>query len=383
MRIISSCLAIMVLSLSPSAWAQQTDDLNTLSEAEAEARAKEAALQSDRTAVTQEIASLKTALQRDTEQTQAFESRRLQLLTDMTEIEQQLADIETELADNRMQTQVLLASLQRLQLAPNVATLIDPDDAVRTAQAATMIDLLSRRLRSRAEAAKALSLRLRDRRDAAALQQAEIDANASELTRRRERTQALVAQKESLRQSIETEAEAARAEAVRLAAESATLRDLLERVSRAAKSVTPRLKPGLDDVPMPLDLPPGTRRFADAKGGVVKPVSGRMTTAFGGSERGETYSAPSGGQVLAPYAGRVEFSGPFKTYGRVVILNMDDGYYLLLTGLGQTYVEANETVRRGEPVGQMPRTGERAPLYMELRRNGRPINPAPWIGGRG
>ncbi|MEM9600779.1 MAG: peptidoglycan DD-metalloendopeptidase family protein, partial [Pseudomonadota bacterium] len=309
--------------------------------------------------------------------------RRSELLTELSQTELQISRLEGGLADNRTQTQGLLAALQRLQMAPNLTTLIDPNDVTRTAQAATMIELLSRQLRERAKSARTLAQNLSDRRDAAALQQVEIDANARELAARLEQTQSRVAQKETLRRSIETEAEAARAEAIRLATESATLRDLLEKVSAAAASITPRLKPGPDE-PAPLvELPPGAQRFAEAKGGVIKPVSGRLTLAFGGGERGETYSAPSGGQVLAPYAGRVEFSGPFKTYGRVVILNLDDGYYLLLTGLGQTYVAANETVRRGEPVGQMPRTGDRAPLYMELRRNGRPINPAPWIGGRG
>jgi septal ring factor EnvC (AmiA/AmiB activator) len=66
-----------------------------------------------------------------------------------------------------------------------------------------------------------------------------------------------------------------------------------------------------------------------------------------------------------------------------VILNMDDGYYLLLTGLSETYVATSETVTRGEPVGLMPGTTGRTPLYIELRKNGRSIDPEPWMGGRG
>lgn len=375
---------LLIMALQPTvALSQQVDELTTLSEAEAEARQKEASLRANREQVTAEIDALKRDLQRDTDQTRAFENRRTNLLSELADIDTQIESLETELAENRGQMQQLLAALQRLQLAPNSAILIDPDDAVKTAQAAAMMDRLTEQLQDRANVAVQLAETLTRRRDEAQAQQAEIDANADELARRLARTEALVAEKERLQKSIETEAQAAKEEAVRLAAESATLRDLLETVSRAAEAVKPRLKPGQTTAPAEVQLPPGSKRFADAKGGVIKPVSGQLSLAFGGGERGITYSAPSGGQVLAPYAGRVEFSGPFKTYGRVVILSLDDGYYLLLTGLGQTYVEANEAVRRGEPVGQMPQTSGRAPLYMELRRNGRPINPAPWIGGRG
>ena len=65
-----------------------------------------------------------------------------------------------------------------------------------------------------------------------------------------------------------------------------------------------------------------------------------------------------------------------------MILNLEDGYYLLVTGLGETYVETNETVGRGEPIGRMPSVSGRTPLYVELRRNGRPIDPEPWMAVR-
>ncbi len=156
---------------------------------------------------------------------------------------------------------------------------------------------------------------------------------------------------------------------------------MLDRVADIPKTLAPRIKPGRP-LEGPVTLPPGTVRFAEAKGGVIRPVSGTMTEGFGRSAKGQTYSARAGGQVIAPYSGRVEFAGPFRNYERVVILNMSDGYYLLLTGLGETFVNANESVTRGEPVGRMPRSGGRAPLYVELRRNGRSIDPEPWMRAR-
>ena len=368
------------LTASP-ALAQQASDLDALSQAEAEARETEARLRAERETVEKEIAALKTELARDTEQTAAFERENTRLTEQLAEAEAQLVEFQQELNENRTQTQELIGALQRLQMAPSPAILVTPEDAVKTAQAATMIDLLSEKLQARAQETIQLASRVTEARNETLEQQTALAANASELDRRRARVRRLVAEKEALQASIRSDENEARAEALRLASEAETLRELLEQISRIPDSVVPRIKPDPDAPSAPSSLPPGTTRFADARGGVVRPVSGRMTQGFGRGAQGQTYSARGNGQVIAPYAGRVEFAGPFKTYGQVVIINLEDGYYLLVTGLGETYVETEESVNRGEPIGRMPNVSGRAPLYVELRRNGRPIDPEPWMGG--
>ncbi|WP_298911944.1 peptidoglycan DD-metalloendopeptidase family protein [uncultured Algimonas sp.] len=375
---------LILLGLAGPVAAQQAEDLDALTQAESEARETEARLKTERETVGREIAELKAALARDVEQTRAFERESLRISERVAEATQTLDRLEAELAETRMETQQLLAALQRLQMAPSAAAIADPDDAVRTAQAATMIDILSRELRLRAEQTVALAARVSESRAEAQAQQAELDANTEELRRRRAQTEALVAQKEALQASIQSDEDKARAEAVRLASEAETLRELLERVAAIPDDITPRIKPGVrpDE---PVVLPPGTVRFAEAKGGVVRPVTGSLTKGFGRGAEGQTYSARGGGQVLAPYAGRVEFVSPTPRMdlGYIVIINLDDTHYMALTGLGQPYVGLNEVVKRGEPIGRMPETSGRTDLYLELRRDGRPIDPEPWMGGRG
>lgn len=381
----------ILIAFAAPASAQQAPDLDSLAKAEADARKTEARLKTERETVMKEIAALKAELALDTQQTHAFERESARIADQLAGATARLQALESDLAATRESTLELFASLQRLQLAPNVATLANPDDAVRTAQAATMIDLLSNTLQDRATVMQALAQNVTDARDEAVAQRTSLEANTSELIKRKTRTQALVAQKEKLRQSIQTDEDKARTDAARFANEAATLRELLDKVAAIPESVAPRLKPGTAPSTAPnsttltlppMTLPPGTLRFAEAKGAMIRPVSGTMTEGFGRSSKGQTYSARSGGQVIAPYTGRVEFVGPFRTYGRVVILNMDDGYYLLLTGLSETYVTTSENVKRGEPVGAMPGTTGRTPLYIELRRNGRSIDPEPWMGGR-
>ena len=98
----------------------------------------------------------------------------------------------------------------------------------------------------------------------------------------------------------------------------------------------------------------------------------------GEKSKGITISTRSGAQVLAPFSGRIEFAGDFKNYSRVVILNVGDGYFIVLTGMTESFGKKGQMVLSGEPLGRM---GTSSPeLYIELRKKGTPVNPIPWLG---
>ncbi len=124
----------------------------------------------------------------------------------------------------------------------------------------------------------------------------------------------------------------------------------------------------------------------------IVPVAGPMVRRWGdpteaGPARGISYQAPPLGRVVAPCAGRVAFAGPFRSYGVLSILDCGGGYYFVLAGLDRLDVQAGATVQAGEPLGVMPNwdpahAGQRPALYLELRRDGQPVNPAPFLRGR-
>ena len=91
--------------------------------------------------------------------------------------------------------------------------------------------------------------------------------------------------------------------------------------------------------------------------------------------------------MVAPCGGRVAFAGPFRSFGKLVILECGGGVHAVLSGLERLDADVGEAVRAGEPVGVMPGwdpgvSGTRPPLYLELRRDGRPMNPAPFLQAR-
>ena len=105
-----------------------------------------------------------------------------------------------------------------------------------------------------------------------------------------------------------------------------------------------------------------------------------MADAYGTTSKGLTIQTRQGAEIVAPYDGRVVYAGPFRGYGQILIIEHSEGYHSLLAGLSRIDAAAGQWVLAGEPVGAMGQqeTGE-PELYLELRRNGRPINPLPWL----
>jgi septal ring factor EnvC (AmiA/AmiB activator) len=99
--------------------------------------------------------------------------------------------------------------------------------------------------------------------------------------------------------------------------------------------------------------------------------------------RGITIGTKSGDTVTAPRDGVIVFAGPFRGYGLLLIIAHKGEYHTLLSGLSQLDVRENQRVRAGDVIGTFKSRGEGvSQLYVELRRNGRPINPLPWLTAR-
>ena len=55
------------------------------------------------------------------------------------------------------------------------------------------------------------------------------------------------------------------------------------------------------------------------------------------NNKGLTYSARSKSQVTSPINGIIEFSGAFKNYNNIVIINAGEGYFVVFTGIGEIF----------------------------------------------
>ena len=135
--------------------------------------------------------------------------------------------------------------------------------------------------------------------------------------------------------------------------------------------------------------------FSQAQGTLLRPVSGEVLYGFGhaipGARKSTSMALASrpNARVRSPTDGWVVYAGPFRSYGQVLILNAGEGYHMVLSGLAEVNVETGRFVLAGEPIGRMGVVrfaavmpldlGSKKPvLTVELRKDGKSIDPAPW-----
>ena len=184
----------------------------------------------------------------------------------------------------------------------------------------------------------------------------------------------LLARRRSAQAQYANDARAAEQRVRALASEARNLRDLAARVTASAPARAATPGGGSGAIPAAW----------------LAPAEGRITSAYGATAAGAPASqgvrltTRASAQVVSPAAGEVAYAGSFRSYGQVLILNLDGGYAVVLTGLQTINARVGDRVRAGQPLGEMSATATPAPeLYVEVRRNGQPVDPGRWLSARG
>jgi septal ring factor EnvC (AmiA/AmiB activator) len=303
----------------------------------------------------------------------------------------------------------VLAALERVGRHPPPAILVRPEDALASVRSAILLGAVVPDLQSAAESVA------NDLRALVALrkeQEGERDrlrADTTALLEGRTRISLLLEQKRAARAASADALANEDKRSTALADQATSLRDLiakLESVEPAAAAASAeaekaatiaREKSG--DRPAKslgsIDRMAPSVAFVDAKGLLPMPVSGQITRAYGdtdglgGRAQGISIAARPGGLVSSPTDGWVVYTGPFRSYGQLLIINAGDGYHVLLAGMERTDVQLGQFVLAGEPVAVMAEqkvasigavgAGAAQPvLYIEFRKDGNSIDPAPW-----
>ncbi len=312
-----------------------------------------------------------------------------------------LAQEETALADElarqRRALSEILGALQRAARADPPALATRPSDAAAAARAALLLAEAAPALDARAEDLKARIDALRGLREASAdARTAVADAEAA-LAARRAETLALLDRKAALERRVRGDADRAAARAAALAREAGNVRELIDRLERDAAPLAPRAKPQATTPPPALRGSPAPNvaarpavtapasGFAHARGALAPPALGQMVRGYregrGALTEGVAWVVAPGAQIVAPYDGTVMFAAPFPNYGRLLILDVGDGYYIVMVGFGELHARASTSVVAGEPLGEMSQAtdGRERELYLEIRKHGQSVNPAPWL----
>ena len=381
---------VLILLWGQPAFSQVPDPekLKTLDQEEKKARDAEAALSKSRKVIEKEITDLKKQLVKTAKEAASYEKENTSLERILSVLRREETELKDKIYGDQHALMQLLAGLQRIEKNPPPPLAIRPSDASEAARAEILMSSLSLALNTRAEELSQQLEKAQELQTNIEQKHRSLSANEKTLAKRREKIAKLVTHKSDLKKTISQDQEKAAENVKKLSTEANTLRELIRSFEDNAKEAIPRIKPGKkgkEESPSkefkPVKLPKGTTKFSKAKGKLSRPISGKILKKYGDAEKGITLGGSSESQVIAPYAGRVEFAGAFKNYENVVILNVGDGYFILLTGLGETYIETGENIKTGEPIGLLPfKAKGSANLYIELRKGGKTIDPNPWLG---
>src|SRR5579863_2616995 len=294
----------------------------------------------------------------------------------------------------------VLAVLQRMGRDPPPAILVKPQDMAQAIRAAIVLGAVLPELRSETlELAQDLD-DLAHLRQSIASQREELAKRAAALAEDRARLAALIDARQQSLSDAEKALDAERSRAADLAKQATNLKDLIARMESEAGSAAEAAAAEINNraaamrAKDPVALKPALA-FADAKGTLELPVAGAIVKtfgepdAYGSPERGVSIATPPAATVASPVDGRVVFSGAYRTYGQLLIINAGGGYYMVFAGMSRINVAVGQFVLAGEPVATMgdgtTRTATAAAigadqpvLYIELRKDGAAIDPQPW-----
>lgn len=411
---ILTLICVVFSSVAPLACAQDAapdpQGLERLSAQQQKAEAERNHLDAKRAQTLREIDRLQNDLVNAAAEAASYEGAARNMSERLKALETEETSLNNTIFENRENLTQLIAALQRIERNPPPALAINPQNAKDAAQSARLLTAISAQLKVRADTLADQLTTLGALKSDIIAQKAELDASLVALSKRRNTLKDTVNEKQELEASISQQSEERAQRIAKLAADAVSLRELITKFEQRARAVQPRVKPNtntpapqgeISDTgvpvptlkprsglpPEPLQLPPETQRFADARGLLRAPARGKIITRYnarqsdGERSKGLTIRTLSEGQVLAPYTGRIEFAGAFKNYDNVVIINVGEDYFILMTGLGEVFGKEGQTVKAGEPVGLMPFNVTGGPeLYIEIRKSGLTIDPTPWLG---
>ena len=303
------------------------------------------------------------------------------------------AALREELGRQQQPVVELAAALQQFSRRPVALAVLRPGSIKDVVYVRAVLDGAAPEVRARTAGLRAQLARSRRLHQQSVEAAAFLRSEEARLTERRKQLAALEAQQRLASRQASGTADREAERALALAEEARDLNELVAELDRAgglrarlAALPGPLLRPARpEDATLAAlsDMPAPAASSSAPPSPYLLPVMGRTVTGFGAPQgssasTGLTLAPRPGAQVVAPAPGRIAFAGPYRGYGRIVIIEHPGGWTSLVTGLARTDVAVGETVLGGAPLGIAAQASPRVTL--ELRSGGEPVNPLRFVG---
>jgi septal ring factor EnvC (AmiA/AmiB activator) len=399
-------LGLVVLAATVPASAQQKKDGAELRDKEnalqqtqkrlKEERAKAADARKREASLLSELEAIDRRLSEKRKQVALLDGRIRRSMEEMSELQRDITRLEGQRAGQEDAMAQRLRAMYRLQAQGGaLPVLLSGDDpvaqAVRLRHLATLTTVDARvireyRLTSESLADRKDRLEAR-RRDLSALR-GEAEGERAEADREAGRRRVILVRVKDER-AYHDRMVGELSEATRRL--EAFVRDLQEK-RRAARIPPPASK--APKVAAPGESTPGVGLGAmrgrlgwPAEGRVVEEYGARVNPRFGTKtfRNGIDIDASEGANVHAVYPGHVLYTGWFRGYGNLIIVDHGSEYYTLYAHVAEMKVAEGDDVKQGQVIATVGDTGSlQGPrLYFEVRYQGKPLDPAQWLRPRG
>ena len=298
--------------------------------------------------------------------------------------------IEMSLDEDRKAISDLVLALQRIRRIPPEAIIAKPDTPLKTAQSTMLLESILPRIYKRADQLKVDLKQLDEIIKSLEADRKSVQTTAKKLQKDKTRLSSLLSERERIYAKTEKNVAQQQAELKKISSQARDLRDLVKKIEKKKKTDRARKKKvAAQKAQSSKALVPKSTPIPKA-GQAQLPVSGFMTVRYGATDsigatsKGIKIRSRPSALVVAPMGGVVEYTGKFKNYGNMIIIQHQKNYHSLIAGLGNINTNVGRAVSSGEPIGKMsPSTGndDNITLYYELRYNGKTINPSKRISG--
>ena len=354
---------------------------------------------------TQALDSFKQRLKEEDKEKQALEKQIKSINSNLSEIKSQLVEVAVAIQDNesdlknfeqrieklerkkslledklhadRASIAKLILALERIRRTPPEAMLARPDSPHKTAQSAMLMGKIIPSVNRHAEKLnknlETLNLVTEDLKE----EKIALLKTSEELQERHTKLSSLIEKRKTLYEKTNSDIKAREVSIQKISLQAKNLEDLVQKIKEDERKEQERQKKlkAKRKKNRPVIVDSGNSRL---------PISGIIRTGYkqkddlGAKSKGLTIEGRAGALVIAPMNGKVQFTGAFKRYGNIVVIEHADGYHSLVAGLDKINSVVGDHVKAGEPIGILPNSSliPRPTLYYELRKNGKPVNPA-------
>ncbi len=346
------------------------DGLRAVEEELARQRSESQALEQMERSASVDLEALKARLVRATKEIQDKQEEQELLEEKLATLEKETKAGETALIGAEERLAILTSAMLRMARQPPETLLPHTDSITDNVHRSIVLRRLVPWLREETARLAGELERLEEMRASLAAQREAVKLAGANLEKQRDSLDRMIRIRQGTVRKTAAQREEAERQLAELSKEAGDLRQLLERVNRAAAGAGKSARAG--------------REGGSLKAGLRMPVSGNVSRGYGEKDgdgvasQGLSIAAAPSATVVSPRDGRVMFTGPFRGYGQMVIIQHDGGCHSLLAGFGRIDADVGQKVAVGEPLGNLPAKGasaRRPEMYFEWRCDGEPSDP--------